>query len=166
MDGPEETFEQALASHLPRLRRFAHGLARDAADADDLTQRTAERALRSRDQWQPGTRFDSWTYRIMRNLWIDTARSRQRRDKVLAPAEFGDTVGALGDAESQMELHYLMRAMNRLPAEQREAVALVMLEGLAYAEAAHVLDVPIGTLTSRLVRGRQALMILLAGTQA
>jgi RNA polymerase sigma factor (sigma-70 family) len=160
---PLEDFESTLAGHLPRLRRFAHGLTRDAADADDLTQQTAERALKSRDQWQPGTRLDSWAYRIMRNLWIDTARARQRRDKVLAPAELGETIGTAGDAESRVELHYLMRAMDRLPDEQREAVALVMIEGLAYAEAADVLEVPIGTLTSRLVRGRQALMTMLGG---
>ena len=72
-------FEDELVALLPRLRRFAHGLSRTAADADDLTQATIERALRSKAQWQPGTRLDSWTYRIMRNLWIDTARSRSRK---------------------------------------------------------------------------------------
>ena len=85
-----DEFEASLSGLMPRLRRFAHGLARDPADADDLTQQTAERALRSRAQWQPGTSLAAWTYRIMRNLWIDTARSRQRRDKVLAPAEAGE----------------------------------------------------------------------------
>lgn len=156
-----DDFETALAALLPRLRRFAHGLARDTADADDLTQQTAERALKARDQWQPGTSLQAWTYRIMRNLWIDTGRSRQRRDAVLAPEELGETVGVSGEAEGRAELHFLMRAMDRLPDEQREAVALVMIEGLAYAEAAELLEVPIGTLTSRLVRGRQALAAML-----
>lgn len=158
-----DAFETALIRILPRLRRFAHGLTRDAADADDLTQRAAERALKSRAQWQPGTNFDAWTYRILRNLWIDTARSRQRRDKVIAPAEDAETVGAPGDAEAAAERLFLMRAMDRLPDEQREAVALVMIEGLSYAEAAEVLEVPAGTLTSRLVRGRQALAKMLGG---
>ncbi len=153
--------ERALASMLPRLRRFAHGLARDRADADDLTQAAAERILKSRAQWRPGTSFDAWAYRILRNLWIDTTRSRRRRDAVLAPEEQGLSVGTDGDTEANVELGYLMRAMGRLPEEQREAVALVMIEGLAYAEAAEVLDIPIGTLTSRLVRGRQALMAML-----
>ncbi len=153
--------ERRLASLLPRLRRFAHGLARNAADADDLVQAAAERMLKSRDQWQSGTNFDAWAYRVLRNLWIDTARSRQRRDKVLTPEEEGLTVGVTGGAESRVELGYLIRAMDRLPDEQREAVALVMIEGLAYAEAAEVLEVPMGTLTSRLVRGRQALMKML-----
>ncbi|HET8612587.1 MAG TPA: sigma-70 family RNA polymerase sigma factor [Sphingomonas sp.] len=156
-----EDFESALEAVLPRLRRFAHGLARNPADADDLTQATAERALRSRAQFQPGTSIVGWSMRIMRNLWIDTARAKSRRDKVLAPAEQGETVGEEGAAESHVELHYVMRALGHLPDEQREAVALVMIEGLAYREAAEVLDVPIGTLTSRLVRGRQALLGLL-----
>src|SRR3982751_3878474 len=69
---PLSSFEDQLASLLPRLRRFAHGLSRDRADADDLTQATIERALRSKAQWEPGTRLDSWCYRIMRNLWFDT----------------------------------------------------------------------------------------------
>lgn len=158
-----DAFETALIRILPRLRRFAHGLTRDAADADDLTQRAAERALKSRAQWQPGTNFDAWAYRILRNLWIDTARSRQRRDKVIAPAEDAEAVGAPGDAEAAAERLFLMRAMDRLPDEQREAVALVMIEGLSYAEAAEVLEVPAGTLTSRLVRGRQALAKMLGG---
>lgn len=153
--------ERLLASLLPRLRRFAHGLTRNAADADDLVQAAAERMLKARDQWQPGTHFDAWAYRVLRNLWIDTTRARQRRDTVLAPEEQGLAVGVAGEAESSVELRYLMRAMDRLPDEQRTAVALVMIEGLAYADAAEVLEIPIGTLTSRLVRGRQALMKML-----
>jgi RNA polymerase sigma-70 factor (ECF subfamily) len=153
--------EVQLASLLPRLRRFAHGLARDAADADDLTQATAERILKSRGAWQPGTNFAAWAYRVMRNLWIDTARGRQRRERGRAAEEEGLSVGIAGDAESRVELGYLMRAMDNLPDEQREAVALVMIEELSYAEAAQVLDIPMGTLTSRLVRGRQALLTML-----
>lgn len=153
--------ERRLASLLPRLRRFAHGLARNAADADDLVQAAAERMLKARDQWQAGTHFEAWAYRVLRNLWIDTARSRQRRDKIFAPEEQGMAVGVAGEAEAAVERRYLMRAMDCLPDEQREAVALVMIEGLAYAEAARVLEIPMGTLTSRLVRGRQALMKML-----
>ena len=145
---------------LPRLRRFAYGLARQAADADDLAQATVERALAARDQWQPGTRLDAWLFRIMRNLWIDTARSRSRRDRWLVPEEAGANVSLSGAAgiEAAVELQYLMRALARLPDEQREAVVLVSIDGMAYRDAAEVLGVPMGTLTSRLVRGRQALL--------
>src|SRR5712691_5959778 len=87
------SFDDQLAALLPRLRRFAHALSRNSADADDLTQSTIERALRSRDQWQPGTRLDSWLYRIMRNLWIDTTRARSRKTAHEAPEEEGLSVG-------------------------------------------------------------------------
>src|SRR5881628_348314 len=90
---PSPTFEDQLAALLPRLRRFAHALSRNAADADDLTQASVERALRSKGQWQAGTRLDSWCYRIMRNLWIDTARSRSRKAVHEAPQEEGLNVG-------------------------------------------------------------------------
>lgn len=145
---------------LPRLRRFAHALARSRADADDLCQAAVERALKSRAQWQPGTRLDSWMYRIMRNLWIDTARARTRHAETFVDAEAGAGVGDRGDAgiEAHVELGKVERAMNELPREQREAIALVLVEGFAYKEAAELLDIPIGTLTSRLARGREALM--------
>src|SRR6476620_8522679 len=87
------TFEHELAALLPRLRRFAHALSRNSADPDDRAQATVERALRSKAQWQPGTRLDAWLYRIMRNHWIDTVRARGRKDKVEAPAELADRVG-------------------------------------------------------------------------
>lgn len=159
-------FESEMIALLPRLRRFAHALARTPADGDDLCQAAVERALRSRDQWQPGTRLDSWMYRIMRNLWIDETRSRGRRDRTFAPEEAGINMGDGGvrRAEMQLAVTDLDRALGRLPAEQREVIALVLVEGLAYKEAAAVLDVPIGTLTSRLSRGREALIAQLGAT--
>lgn len=153
-------FERDLLALLPRLRRFALALSRSPADGDDLCQGALERALNARSQWQEGTRLDSWMYRIMRNLWIDEARARQRRDKTFAPEEEGLHVGDAGDRqiEAAVELGDVGRAMDKLPPEQREAIALVLVEGFAYKEAAEILDIPMGTLTSRLVRGRAALM--------
>ena len=153
-------FESDLLTLLPRLRRFALSLSHDAIDGDDLCQMAVERALRSRDQWQPGTRLDSWMFRIMRNLWIDEVRMRGRRDRTFAPEEAGAMVGDDGDRRIEMavEVTDVGRAMDRLPPEQREAIALVLVEGFAYREAAEILDIPMGTLTSRLVRGREALM--------
>ena len=157
------SFEDGLAQLLPRLRRFAHGLSRNPADADDLTQLTIERALRSHQQWQEGTRLDSWTYRIMRNLWIDTVRSRQRKEKFEAPPEEAERIGEdIGAAiEASLDLQRVMAAMDRLPDEQREVVALILIEGFGYREAAEMLDLPIGTVSSRLVRGRTALLAML-----
>lgn len=156
------SFENALAERLPRLRRFAHGLSRSSADADDLTQLTIERALRAKDQWQPGTRLDSWLYKIMRNLWIDMIRSRGRKERVEAPAEDAATVGhdPRDGIEASIDLQRVMAAMDRLPDEQREVVALILIEGFGYREAAELLGLPIGTVSSRLVRGRTALLAL------
>jgi RNA polymerase sigma-70 factor (ECF subfamily) len=156
--GEDSAFENALVGLLPRLRRFAHSLSRSPADADDLTQATIERALRSREQWIPGTRLDSWAYRIMRNLWVDTARSRARKERLEADPEQGATVGHDGGVEAAGELREVMAAMQRLPEEQREVVSLILVEGFGYREAAELLDLPIGTVSSRLVRGRTALL--------
>jgi RNA polymerase sigma-70 factor (ECF subfamily) len=154
------SFDDQLASLLPRLRRFAHSLSRDSADADDLTQATVERALKSRDQWQAGTRLDSWAYRIMRNLWIDTARARSRKSAREAPEEEGLNVGEdPRDAmDASIDLQRIMAAMSRLPDEQREIVALILVEGFGYREVSEMLGLPIGTVSSRLVRGRTALL--------
>ena len=158
-----QSFEDELCALLPRLRRFAHGLSRSAADADDLTQLTIERALRSKAQWLPGTRLDSWLYKIMRNLWIDTVRSRGRKERFEAPAEEAEKLGhdPRDGVEAAIDLQRVMSAMDRLPVEQREVVALILIEGFGYREAAELLDLPIGTVSSRLVRGRTALMALI-----
>ncbi|MFN3748505.1 MAG: RNA polymerase sigma factor [Sphingorhabdus sp.] len=143
------------------MRRFAIGLAGHPADGDDLCQMTIERALSRREQWQDGTRLDSWAYRIMRNIWIDESRARQRRGQTFIDEEAGLLVGADGAQEARIELGDIDRAMTRLPEEQREAVLLVMVEGYSYKEAAEIVGCPVGTLNSRLVRGRDALMALL-----
>lgn len=156
-------FDTELLALLPRLRRFAHSLSRNAADADDLCQRALEKALNARAQWVPGTRMDSWMYRIMRNSWIDTIRARARAAETFVGEEAGAAVA--GDTAATVEAGVvrgeIAAAMNMLPDEQREAVALVLVEGMAYKDAATVLDIPMGTLTSRLGRGRQALMTML-----
>jgi RNA polymerase sigma-70 factor (ECF subfamily) len=158
-----QAFERELLTLLPRLRRFARALARDGADADDLLQVALERALKARDQWAPGTRLDAWMMRIVRNCWIDEMRSRARRARTFVPEEEGMMVGVdlQHEIDAKAEMHAVDRAMASLSAEQREVIALVLVEGLAYREAADLLDIPIGTLTSRLTRGRQALAQML-----
>ncbi len=154
--------EQGLPSQLPRLRRFAHALSRSPLDADDLTQMTVERALRSKAQWQAGTRLDSWLFKIMRNLWIDTVRSRVRRETKEAPIEAAAEMGhdPREGVEAAIDLKRVMAAMERLPDEQREVVALILIDGFGYREVSEMLDLPIGTVSSRLVRGRTALLAL------
>jgi RNA polymerase sigma factor (sigma-70 family) len=146
---------------LPRLRRFAVGLARDPADGDDLCQATIARALDRREMWQPGTKLDSWMYRMMRNVWIDEQRARSRRGETFVAEEAGAVVGASGGQEDAVGLSDVDRALRQLPDEQREAVLLVMVEGCSYKEAAEIVGCPVGTLNSRLVRGRDALLMRL-----
>ena len=154
------------AAASPRLRRYAHALARNTADADDLTQAAVERALRSRAQWEPGTRLDSWLYRIMRNLWIDTVRSRGRKEDLHAPVEEAERIGEdpRSGIEASIDLRKVMAAMQRLPDEQREVIALILVEGLGYRECSEILGLPLGTVSSRLVRGRMALLQLIGGS--
>lgn len=163
--GPDaERMRDELVSLLPRLRRFGRALARHREDADDLVQIAVERALLRADQWQPGTRLDSWIFRIMKNAWIDEVRARQRRDDILLPEEAGEHVG-VASMDAHANALAVQQAMARLNDDQRAAVALVLVEGLPYKEAAEVLDIPVGTLTSRLARAREALQAVL-GPQA
>jgi len=161
-------FEREIVELLPRLRRFARALAGHVTDADDLVQLTVERALSRRSQWIPGSRLDSWMMRIMKNAWIDEARSRSRKRLTAVEDDFVERVAdpAVASAEMRVEAMAVRQAMGRLPEDQRLAVALVLVEGLSYAEAAEVLEIPAGTLTSRLVRGRMALMSELSGQEA
>jgi RNA polymerase sigma-70 factor (ECF subfamily) len=156
---PQNIHEQ-IVTLLPRLRRFARNLTRNPHDADDVVQIAVERALSRLDQWRSDARLDSWMFKIVRNAWIDELRSRGRRDRIFLAEEAGDHVGVDSTAR-ETELLSVHTAMARLPEEQREAVSLVLVEGLPYKEAADVLDIPIGTLTSRLARGRRALQAML-----
>jgi RNA polymerase sigma-70 factor (ECF subfamily) len=165
MGDPHDTLRHEIAALLPRLRRFARTVTRHREDADDLVQLAVERALRRLDHWQPGTRLDSWMFTIMKNAWIDEVRARVRRDAVLLPEEAGENVGdAVG--EGPAERHHLrldvLKAMAKLNDDQRMAVGLVLVEGLPYKEAAEVLGIPVGTLTSRLARARDTLQAVLA----
>lgn len=146
---------------MPRLRRFAAGLCRDRDAGDDLCQTTLERALLNRHQWQADTRLDSWMYRIMRNIWIDQHRSNARRPETAYTDDMADRWGAAGAQEASVELSMVDRAMQQLVPEQREAVMLVLVEGFGYNEAADIIGCPPGTLTSRLLRGRDRLQQLL-----
>jgi RNA polymerase sigma-70 factor (ECF subfamily) len=155
-----DRFESELVELLPRLRRFGRAIARDADDADDLVQVALERALRHRALWRTDTRLDSWMFRIMRNAWTDEVRKRARRGRVVE-ADAGRAAEVADPAQPSMEARLAARAAERaleaLPEEQRMPVALVLIEGLSYREAAEVLGIPEGTLTSRLSRGRAEL---------
>lgn len=151
---------EGLCELLPRLRRFARSLTGDPHDADDLVQVAIERALRRAGQWNPALALEGWLFGIVRNAWIDEVRSRQRGQRLFAAEEEGERVG-ISPVDAQVAAMSVEAALARLPVEQREAIALVLVEGLSYKEAAAALDIPVGTLTSRLARGREALQGLL-----
>jgi RNA polymerase sigma-70 factor (ECF subfamily) len=159
MSGPGDLPQSRILELLPKLRRFARSLTRNPHDADDLLQGALERALTHLEQWQADTRLDSWLYTIIKHAWIDELRSRARREHTFADAGQAEAVpDHRGDASGTLSVD---QAMACLPEEQRLAVALVLIEGLPYKEAAQIIGVPMGTLTSRLARARQALQQLL-----
>jgi RNA polymerase sigma-70 factor (ECF subfamily) len=154
-----DAFRAELIGLLPRLRRFALGLTADPHHADDLVQAGCERALMRRRQWQEGTRLDSWMFKIMQNLWIDQLRARNPA----APADPEELEQLPGDdwqarIEARLSLEQVLVAMHQLSPPMRAVLSLVCIEGLSYQDAASVLDVPIGTVMSRLSRARVELL--------
>lgn len=154
--GMESDFRQDLVSLLPRLRRFAMTVATNLQDADDLVQQACEKALLKQAQWQPGTRLDSWMYRIIQNQHIDALRSRGRRGEQapdFALEELGDAANS-DVPERENLLRRVSELIADLPDEQRVVMLLVAVEEYSYRETAELLEVPIGTVMSRLARAR------------
>lgn len=161
-----ESIRQDLIGVLPKIRRFACALAGNLSEGDDIVQTACEKALSRADQFQPGTRFDSWMYRIVQTTFLDSRRRHERR---FARSD-ENTLAALSDAgkgaakaDDRLLLARVREAMAALPEDQRAALALVAIEGLGYREAAEVLDVPVGTVMSRLARARAKLKPLQEG---
>ena len=155
-------FSDQLITVLPRLRRFARGLSGSVADADDLVQAACERALARQHQFQEGTRFDSWMFRIVQTIWIDQIRSRdvRKEDGDIAQDRLGSDA-PVRRVEARLALDEVRRALDRLSPDQRTALLLVTVEGLSYKEAAEMVQVPVGTIMSRLARARIALQLQL-----
>ena len=150
---------------LPRLRRFAVALTGDLDQADDLVQETCMRALSRVEQWQPGTRLDSWMYRIAQNLWLDRMRAKKVRGEQVDVESAEALAGPDGRVvvEGRLTLNAVSAAMAQLPNEQRLLIALVCIDGLSYKEAAEITETPIGTVMSRLARARRELHARLEG---
>ena len=154
--------ESAITQQIPRLRRYARALAGDRSAADDLVQDTLERGLSRFHLWRQGSDLRAWLFTIMHNIFVNQARSRARRYH--ESIETDPEAGALRAPEPDwLELRDIASALARLPQEQRAVVLLVGLEQFTYEEAAQVLGIPIGTVMSRLSRGRERLRALLGG---
>lgn len=155
----DQGFSQQLVALLPRLRRFARGLTRSPEDGDDLVQAACERALTRRDQFEAGSRLDSWMYRIVQNIWIDSRRRQKKEALTLDPALLAEQAvpAGTGTPEDGLYLAQVRQAIAVLPEEQRVVLMLVSVEGASYKDAAEILDLPLGTVMSRLSRARLAL---------
>lgn len=152
-----------IVAEIPRLRRYARALLGDAARADDLVQDTLERALSRWHLWRAGSNLRAWLFAIMHNLFVNQLKGAQRLD-YMGDDELPETAVRAGQSDG-LEVLDLAAALQKLPAQQRELLLLIGLEELSYEEAAKALDIPIGTVMSRLSRGRERLRALLAGEE-
>ncbi len=151
-----------IAKEIPRLRRYALSLVRDVPAADDLVQDTLERAIRKRHLWSGRGSLRGWLYRVLFSVFLNKwAPSSARRPD--AALEGGPQLWQRPAQEDRAHCREVARAMQHLPHEQRAAIALTAVEGLEYQEAADILEIPIGTLRSRLSRGRDALRVMCPG---
>lgn len=150
-------FGALLEPQIPRLRRYARALTRDTQHADDLVQDTLVRALTKQDRWEPGTNLRAWLFTLMHNQHVNNVRRANRDAGAIELDEVSSPIVAVSDPTSSRQLYELERALGQLPAEQREVILLVGLEGFSYEAVAEILAVPIGTVRSRLSRGRDAL---------
>lgn len=159
-----EALKLEMVALLPRLRAFARTLTGSSHDADDLVQQTCERALSTGAGPAEGGRVDAWLFCIMRNLFIDGYR--RRRPTVVMDDALADTLsGQDGRAvnEARLDLKTVRALVATLPEEQRSVLVLVCVEGLRYREVAEIMDIPLGTVMSRLARARGALALALDG---
>ena len=153
-------FHRRLEEEIPRLRRYARALTRNPALADDLVQETLTRAIQKQHLWEPGSDLRAWLFTIMHNQNVNQVR-RAMRDSAINLETCSQTFVATTDPTASRQLRELERALGELPEDQRQVVLLVGLEGMSYEKTAAVLKVPVGTIRSRLSRGREALRKLL-----
>ena len=154
-------FHRLVEREIPRLRRYARALTRRADRADDLVQETLVRAIAKSDLWQAGTDIRAWLFTIMHNQHVNMVRRAMRDDATVDIEQMSSSLMAITDPTASRQLRELDTALARLPAEQREVILLVGLEGMSYEAAAQILEVPVGTVRSRLSRGRDALRQLM-----
>jgi RNA polymerase sigma-70 factor (ECF subfamily) len=148
-----------MVNILPRLQRFVHSLTNGSSFTDDLVQETYARALAHLDQWQPGSRLDSWMFRIARNLWIDQVRSDKFRGEVVDIDVVDHLLSCDGQrvAENRIVLDELRRDIAELSMDQRDVIRLIWFYGMSYKETGKLLNVPPGTVMSRMARVRGVL---------
>lgn len=153
---PDESLKTEMIRLLPKLRSFALRLCRNPDQADDLVQTTCERAIRSLDQFDPATRLDSWMFRILQNLYLNSLRDSANRSRLfdLAMMDFEESYDGAKAAASSLELKKVQSFIGQLDEDNRQVLLKIAVEGRSYKDVAEELGVPIGTVTSRLARAR------------
>ncbi len=154
---------KAIAAELPRLRRYARALQRDPGAADDLVQDCVERALSRLHLFRPGTNLRAWLFTILHNIHVNSVRGEIRAaERVVASTDGEIPIEGVTDPSQShsLELRDLSRALDALTEEQRQVILLIGLEDMSYRDASEILGVPVGTVMSRLSRGRDRLRIL------
>jgi RNA polymerase sigma-70 factor, ECF subfamily len=154
-------FHRLIEQQIPRLRRYARALTHNRDRADDLVQDTLARALVKEDLWQPGTDLRAWLFTIMHNQNVNTVRQDAREAAGVDIERVSATLLAMTDPTASRNMIELERALAQLPLEQKQVILLVGLEGMSYRDAAGILSIPVGTVRSRLSRGRGILRKLL-----
>jgi RNA polymerase sigma-70 factor, ECF subfamily len=154
-------FHRSLEEEIPRLRRYARALTRSVTQADDLVQDTLARAIQKEHLWKPGTDLRAWLFTIMHNQNVNQVRRAIRDSATVDLHNCSQTLIATTDPTASRRLRELERALGELPKDQRQVILLVGLEGMSYENAAAILNVPVGTIRSRLSRGRDALRKLM-----
>lgn len=155
--------DHLIEEHIPRLRRYARALTGDRARADDLVQDTLERAWGKFHLWQRGSDLRAWLFSIMHNVHVNGVRKSSAAPMLLPLEEDALDVPVRADQEDGLQVRDVYAALGCLSQEQREVLLLVGLEEMRYEEVAKVLDVPLGTVMSRLSRGRERLRQIMAG---
>jgi RNA polymerase sigma-70 factor (ECF subfamily) len=150
-----------IEAEIPRLRRYARALVRDTTTADDLVQDCLVRALAKLHLWQEGTNLRAWLFTILHNQHVNNLRRTMRTGITVELREAEPQLIRAADQDTYLELRDLKRALAQLPESQRAAILLVTLEGLGYEAAAAVLGIPVGTVRSRISRGRDTLRLLM-----
>jgi RNA polymerase sigma-70 factor, ECF subfamily len=152
-------FRELLAAQIPRLKRYAVALTRDQDRADDLVHDTMVRALGKEHLWEAGTDLRAWLFTILHNLRVNDVRRGLREGTAVDIQNVPEAIVARTDPSASRTLFELDRAMGQLVEEQRQVILLIGLEGMSYEDAAAVVGVPVGTIRSRLSRGRDALRV-------
>jgi RNA polymerase sigma-70 factor (ECF subfamily) len=154
-------FHRLIEQQIPKLRRYARALTRNRDRADDLVQDTLSRALVKEQFWQPGTNLRAWLFTIMHNQNVNNIRRDIRDSSGLDIEQVSATLSATTDPTARRRMFELERALAQLPLEHQQVILLVGLEGMSYEDTAGILMIPVGTVRSRLSRGRDALRELL-----